>query len=634
MTRPPRPPLVFRIGIVGHRPNRLTAAHLPDLKSRLAEIIVAVKEEVAAQYKTQRELYDGAAPVIRALSPLAEGVDRLFAECALAQDCELTVVTPFVRHEFENDFVVGRALEPDSIDRFRELISQASRVFELDGSRTDASTAYHVAGDVVLNQSDLLIVVWDGERKNLRGGTEETFDDAIDRGVPIVWIDAHAPHHWRTLTRPLRLLEEIRPGVRAALTKSHSTDQIRKHVRRLLQLLPGDSTTNERRNEYANPIAQRRALDVFLSERQPRFNFAIGWKVFRNIVGDNSWRIPRVRVVPYEADVELNWPRDDSQSVADLVNRLRPYYAWSDKPADRYADAYRSAFIMAFGLAAFAVAMALAPLGLNVPDHSLPDTLFAVSEAVAICLILLIVILGRRGHWHRRWLDYRLLAEIFRHQRLVAPLGGQRASPAVPAHWADYGDAGASWMAWYARAVERWLGLPSTVVDRSYLEQYVRELEDQLGGTHGQILFHQAATRRADRIEHRLHRIEVWLLAATLICCLQHIAQSTFHAWLQIPGYALTFCCGFFPALGAALAGINNQGEFRRVKHRSRSMAERLEHQLTEVEALKQRITASVETEVQMSPEVSRVASDTARMMVNEVLDWRIIFQDQPLRTT
>jgi hypothetical protein len=36
----------------------------------------------------------------------------------------------------------------------------------------------------------------------------------------------------------------------------------------------------------------------------------------------------------------------------------------------------------------------------------------------------------------------------------------------------------------------------------------------------------------------------------------------------------------------------------------------------------------------QLSPEVAALAGDAAATMVNEVLDWRVIFQDRPLKTT
>jgi len=281
---PPRPPLTFRIGVVGHRPNRLESADLSGLARQLREVVRAVHDEVLDQHQAHRELYDDSAPIVRVLSPLAEGVNRNFAEQALAERCDLTVVLPFHLEEFEKDFAPGVALESDSLNRFHMILSQSSTVFQLDGSRSDKSLAYRVAEDVVLNQSDILIVVWDGERQNKRAGTEDTFDDAVQRGVPIVWIDAHAPHHWRIVTQPIRLLEEIRPGVRAALTRSHETKEIRRQVQRLIEVphTAARKVSHVRRNEpYQSALLQR-----YYWERKPWLNFAFVWKIFRTAVGD------------------------------------------------------------------------------------------------------------------------------------------------------------------------------------------------------------------------------------------------------------------------------------------------------------------------------------------------------------
>lgn len=628
----PRPPLVFRIGVVGHRPNRLQEADLTVLSERLQHIVRAVRDEVLDQFELHRKLYDDRSPVIRALSPLAEGVDRLFAEQALTSDAELTVVLPFPQTEFEKDFSKSQALEPDSLNRFRQLLKRASAVFELDGSRHDSSKAYHVAGDVVLNQSDILIVVWDGERHNRRGGTEETFDDAVQRGVPVIWIDAHAPHHWRIVTQPIRRIEELRPGRRAALTKSHGLLQLRTEVRRLIELPSPDVTKTT--HGLGASSDQSILLQRFYAEQKPRFSIAFVWKLFRNLVGDARLQRPTLTVSPYEESVASSWPRNRDEPVATMIDRLRASFAWADKLADRYADNYRSAFVTAFLLAAAAVALALAPLALRLEEHSLGETLCAVGEFAAICLILLLVVVGRKQNWHQRWLDYRLLAEIIRHQRLIAPLGGIRATPSVPEHWAGYGDPAASWMAWYARALERSLPLPTARVNQAYLAACLKDLADQLSSGEGQIGFHNSTAARCERIEHRLHKTEIVLLAATIMCCLQHILQGTLHSWPQVAGPVLTFCCGFFPALGAALAGITNQAEFRRITQRSQSMAQRLKLQSDCVQDLRKQLDNAACENRQLSADIATVAGDTARMMVNEVLDWRVIFQDRPLRTT
>lgn len=311
---PPKVSLVFRIGVVGHRPNRLKHADHDLLAARLRELIAAVQQEVTDNYTAHRTLYSDAAPVIRAISPLAEGVDRMFAEQAIATGCELGVILPFPQAEFERDFQPPDALEPDSPVRFRRLLSKARTVFELDGSRDDSSRAYHNAGTVVLNQSDLLVVVWDGERKNQRGGTEETFDDAIERGVPVIWVDAHAPHHWRIVTQPIRQLEEISHGQRAALTKSHVLIELQHQVRKLIEL-PKAAVSGQSSHYHSKSTteATASAIKIFYAEAQARFSFAFWWKMLRDAVGDFKLNCPASKEMQYnlpDRAVSLGWPRE------------------------------------------------------------------------------------------------------------------------------------------------------------------------------------------------------------------------------------------------------------------------------------------------------------------------------------
>jgi len=105
---------------------------------------------------------------------LGEGTDRIFADEALDLGFALCCVMPFPQAEFENDFAPGEALKDDSLLRFRRSLARVATRFELDGTRAEESEAYGAGGRVVLNQSDLLVVVWDGQRLNKRGGTEET----------------------------------------------------------------------------------------------------------------------------------------------------------------------------------------------------------------------------------------------------------------------------------------------------------------------------------------------------------------------------------------------------------------------------------------------------------------------------
>jgi len=208
LTSPPRARLAFRVGVVGHRPNRLPQDRktLAELRQSLRCVLEEVKTEVAvfACSDEAKRLYSNEPPILRAASPLAEGSDRMFAEEAIALGYALFCPMPFGQAEFEKDFQPPDALEDHSVERFRGLLKQAAEgagltIFELDGKRSAAPEAYGAAGRALLNQSDLLIAVWDGGKPAGGDGTVETLREAVLDHVPVLWIDAREPHRWQLL---------------------------------------------------------------------------------------------------------------------------------------------------------------------------------------------------------------------------------------------------------------------------------------------------------------------------------------------------------------------------------------------------------------------------------------------------
>ena len=212
MAGPPRARLAFRVGIVGHRPDRLPREKKPreDLHQTLREILEDVRAAVKAVADTpDGAFYSGETPILRAVSPLAEGSDRIFAAEALGLGYELCCPMPFSQAEFEKDFVAPAALEPNSLAHFRELLEQAHvgaglTKFEMDGERADAPDAYGAAGRIVLNQTDLLVLVWDGGEARGRGGTVHSLHEALKFHVPTIWVDASKPKVWHLL-RTMRI---------------------------------------------------------------------------------------------------------------------------------------------------------------------------------------------------------------------------------------------------------------------------------------------------------------------------------------------------------------------------------------------------------------------------------------------
>ncbi|HZT41547.1 MAG TPA: hypothetical protein VFA07_05140 [Chthonomonadaceae bacterium] len=622
LNSPPKPRLAFRVGVVGHRPNRLHNADLPTLGGVIASLLSTVQEVVQDFADENKELFLPVPPVLRAISPLAEGSDRLFAEQALALGWELCCPMPFCQEEYEKDFHPGSALETDSLDRFRSLKARATGCFQLDGNR-NGGAVYGICGQVVLNQSDLLLVIWDGKERGKIGGTETTLAQAKRAGVPVIWIDADAPHTWQWISGGA----------------SSDPDGIQQVVRNLLKIpepLAGAEIAGDK--EY-HPADARKDLMRYYEEKRPRRNKAVLWKVFRDIVADSKRPTIKLAVPPFENAVLPNWPQDE-----EIADRLRPFYAWPDKLSGIYADKYRSAFILVYLLAAFAVGFALAPVIRNFKPELFVG-IAAALELAAIGRILFVVIVGRKQAWHERWLDYRLVAELVRHLRIVSSLGGQRPFPQLQAHETFYGHPSATWMEWYVRAVSRWIGLPDKTLDKDYLAKSLTDLETLL---EEQRKYHQSLGKRAHIIETRLHQGVLIMLWLTVACCVFHLfpgfisllderfptllarfpVLSTLSAALHDPKHLLTFLCGFLPALGAAFIGMNNQGEFRRVARRSESMHKHLSMLLTDTQKLKDIVQTAAESH---NSRVRAHAEKVAIELMQEVLDWRVMFLDRPL---
>jgi hypothetical protein len=279
------------------------------------------------------------------------------------------------------------------------------------------------------------------------------------------------------------------------------------------------------------------------------------------------------------------------------------------------------------------VGMALLPLALgwDVLKPHLVEVPFILAELAMITSILIIVGRGRARGWHERWLDYRLAAEFIRQVRFVAPLGGSRALPPRPWHSATYGHPGSTWMAWYAQAVHRDIGLPSASLDRPYL---ITWLEDALAMIAAQSAYHAETAARSARIEHVLHLVGIGLLSITLLAGGLHFigALDPFAPMVSPPMVgSLIFLCGFLPALGAALAGIGNQAEFRRVAKRSTAMHEHFEELASQMRELLDAVKKTTTRPRQPSEEATELALRATEHMINEVLDWRVVFIDRPL---
>ncbi|MER7446039.1 hypothetical protein [Microbacterium sp. NPDC097977] len=148
-----------RIGFTGHQ--GLT----PDTEVRVREELDAVIS---------------AASGLIGLSSLAEGADQIFADLVLEHGGELHVVVPALDYESTFDDV--------GLANYRRLLSMAAAVTCLDHQESNEQ-AYWAAGKYVVEHSDRVIAVWNGQPAVGLGGTADVVRHAEELGrvVTIVW---------------------------------------------------------------------------------------------------------------------------------------------------------------------------------------------------------------------------------------------------------------------------------------------------------------------------------------------------------------------------------------------------------------------------------------------------------------
>lgn len=190
----------MNVGVTGHRWNRLRPADLEGLRASVRTALEGLADAAPGQ-------------AMRVVSPLAEGADRIAAEEAAALGWQLHSALPFAAADYEKDFETSASRQ-----EFRALLARAVQVDELPGSRETAESrdaAYTAVGRLILDRSDVLMAVWDGEGARGEGGTAQMVGEARELGLPVVWI-ASAPPHEARLLAPLAA-PRLGPATLAAL---------------------------------------------------------------------------------------------------------------------------------------------------------------------------------------------------------------------------------------------------------------------------------------------------------------------------------------------------------------------------------------------------------------------------------
>ncbi len=590
---PPRPALCWTVGITGHRREALNGGG-ERIRRRIDAVlldIAAAVDRVAAGHAAS---FAPGKPRLQLISPLAAGADLIAAQAAHEHGIGVIALLPFARDEYLEDFEhhEDRAAFLHSLDR-------ASRILELPGQRARALNAYVMAGRATVAHSDILIAVWDGKPARGRGGTGEVIDHALRRGKPVIHVPADG-----SADDEVRLLwGGFAPQLRAS--QLHSIPARPYDAGALGALI---------QERLAPPLGgeEQKHLDAYYAERQPRLRVRIEYPLLLALTGVKRMASSTWRIAPFAETARLEWAQygaalhDGTPRLAADLSELEGAYGWADGLATHYAQGYRSGHILNFALAAAAVVLGVA--GLLAPPLKL---LFTTLELLAIGTVVVNTHTGLKQQWHRRWLDYRQLAERLRALRGLdlMVLADEPPDPSSRTRWID----------WYTAACWRMLDLPQgRLAPEAVRSLAPLALECEITP---QADYHRRNAAVLHKLDHRLHTAGDFLFVATIASCLAFIvAYFAAHDWATAHSPVFIFLSASLPALGTALFGIRFQGDFIGAAERSRSTAAQLDA-----------LAAHFESSAHDLMHTADLAEAAARAMQADLADWRVSYAQRKL---
>ena len=564
------------------------------LRERIRDVLQRIEASGRTLLDSNGESFAPFEPRLCFVSPIADGADQIAAAVALELGWELQAILPFERAAYRESLANHGARE-----RFDELIERSACLLELPGNPVHGLEAYVMTGRATVAHCDVLIAIWDGLPPRGRGGTGEVVQIALTRGTAIVHVplaaEAEARILWSGFDPTVVTVADD-----AGVARSLERENVEALLRGLLMPPPDEQ--------------EQRFFKRFLSERVRRVRARIEYPLLLTAAGVRPFRPHELTTSHAEAQIRDEWRRyragcAEAHNISASMDLLEESYSWTDRLATHFAQTYRSGHIFNFLLGGLAVCLGLSAF--MAPHLKFEE---AALELLITLAIILNAIIGKRQEWHRRWLDYRQLAERLRPMRSLKLLGiaapdppGTESNP-VPKRWID----------WYASGIWRAMGCPTGAIDAGCAARLGRAIADH--EVEPQVSYHRRNARQIELLDHRLEQIGMVLFAATVLVSIATLAAVAFDSnFIKTYGNWFTLISAGFPALGTAVFGIRFQADFGGDALRSMATASTL---------------GRIDDELRKDVSLSRAADlseQAARIMLSDLDEWRLVNQQRDL---
>lgn len=643
MTHPTmKPAPALRVGVVGHTSGFVT----DPVRATVGVILDAIRSAAQESVSGASALYSSPTCQLSLVSCLAPGADQLVAETALIRGYSLATVIPGLRSDYRARLANKHGVEAEAtFDRL--LSANPSAVVEVAPARLDRHALDQESTRLVVEHSDLVIAIWQGGNARAGSCTTAGVHAAWARGLCVIHVDPRVPSQWTLrLTRDTTVVASEARGklagiVQGILSDPFAPSDAKSPASEAILARPRfgwprlyDESADERRKRTRADQQRRRArfFDESLPPKKPRW-FSSFW--------NRLFELP----AKHEQKRQRGGPPPEVPPIPDgVMGRIAESFGAQLKTVDDlavyYMHCYRSAFAGTYVLGGLAVLCA-ALASIRFGGAHWPMVTFAAFELFLVGAIWLIYRRARDRQWHTRAVDYRLLAEMFRHTQFLALLGVILPEAGIPRHWQGTTHRG-HWVHWYYQAITRQIdfglappsGQPAVplVIDDGYLEELRAVLASNWVGDQAE--YHGGSFRRYRVLEWRLHLVSSVLFGLVAVSCLVHLLLPAICAACGIgsdaSGHAseagwrtlldgLLLCVGAAaPAFAAGLHAIGTQAEAARLAESYERMEEVLR------ESLKEFTKSDVPTSLSG---LTRLAREVADVMLAEVEDWQTAYR-------
>lgn len=672
-TKPNQMPRQYRnLLVTGHRDNRL-----PVNKKLIFDALGSVMKAFNTVVEKDKQK-------LRILTSYATGTDTEAAKIAKTNKLEMQIIAPCVPQELKDVFpniprmelACSLVTDVPHHDELYEVFENVPKEQVVLVANLVTDEPQHewvaVADETKLALADAVIVVWDGKKPNgTMGGSVRILIEAIQRMMPIIWIDASNEKvgkiYYFDLTQAnpalLLLLQSGEQWIEHEKTHRHFkvVNSLEDEISKLTESIWG--VENKLISNLNGWVIDPKCNQWCIKWVYDSFKFIFGKEKKKSQESPTAIKkeeFPEINIEEFVKKIKKVAWCTASKFVAKKEEKLperniEEFIVKLKKAAGCPSSIHRGQVILIHLFAGLAVFGAVAG-AIDWLDWG--EIIWGLFELLTLSAILVLIWHDKHSpiKAHKAWMSYRPISEMLRYNKLLKPmlatlpslhrsiwsLNIESEQPKKPVLLRE--------TAWLTTQLIRESGAPSGEKESPYVlsdPKTQSTLIAQLKGLiENQLDYHERAGMLNKSMADRLEKLIgiIFFIVFVVVCV--HFLVSVVHESHSFPECVenaaswilhqrwLLLITATFPAFAAVFHGINSKLEIERMADNSELMHKKLSGLLEAVKELEQEMQSDVDgnrEDASRAMQLRKLAVETVQKLYEENDAWERLLSSQEL---